>query len=60
MLAATDAARERAVWSPLASIPAVRRGRIHFLRGNYLVVPGPRVVLAADAFARTLHPEAFE
>jgi iron complex transport system substrate-binding protein len=47
---------ERHVWAPLASIPAVRNGRIHFLSGDYLVVPGPRVADATDAFARVLHP----
>jgi iron complex transport system substrate-binding protein len=59
MIAGTDAARERAVWSALASIPAVRNGRIHFLNGDYLGVPGPRVDLTTDAFARAVHPEAF-
>jgi iron complex transport system substrate-binding protein len=55
-----DAAQERAVWSPLASLPAVKTGRIHFLYGDYLVVPGPRVGLATETFARTLHPDAFQ
>ena len=59
LLAVADEPRERSLWAALASIPAVRNGRIHFLNGDYLVVPGPRVGLAADAFARTLHPEAF-
>jgi iron complex transport system substrate-binding protein len=59
-LTGAEALRERAVWAPLGSIPAVRNGRIHFLYGGYLVVPGPRVVLAAEAFARVLHPEAFK
>lgn len=51
---------ERRAWAPLASIPAVRNGRIHFLTGDYFMVPGPRVAMAAEAFARTLHPEAFK
>lgn len=50
---------ERRAWAPLASIPAVRNNRIHFLTADYLVVPGPRVGLAAEAIARALHPEAF-
>jgi iron complex transport system substrate-binding protein len=54
-----EAVRERAAWSALASIPAVRNGRIHFLNGDYLTVPGPRVGLATEAFARAIHPEAF-
>lgn len=60
MLAAADVARERTLWSTLASIPAVRSGRLHFLDGSYLVVPGPRMGLAAESLARMLHPEAFE
>jgi len=58
--ATTDAAGERRAWSPLASIPAVRNSRIHFLSGAQLVVPGPRVGLAAEQLARVLHPEAFK
>lgn len=54
-----DAASERRVWLPLASLPAVRNGRIYFLTGNHLVVPGPRLAEGAEAFARALHPDAF-
>ena len=60
MMATADIQRERSLWATLASIPAVRRGRIHFLDGSYLVVPGPRMGLAAEALARALHLEAFE
>jgi iron complex transport system substrate-binding protein len=49
----------RRVWGTLTSIPAVRQGRINILSGQYLVVPGPRLVQAAETFARTLHPEVF-
>jgi len=56
---ATDASGERSAWSPLASIPAVRNRRLHFLSGAQYVVPGPRVGLAAEQLARALHPEAF-
>jgi iron complex transport system substrate-binding protein len=59
-LTAAQAAAERRTWAPLASVPAVKNGRIHFLAADYLVVPGPRITLAADAFARALHPEAFK
>jgi len=53
-------AAERRTWAPLASIPAVRNGRIYFLAADYLMAPGPRVALAAEALARALHPEAFK
>jgi iron complex transport system substrate-binding protein len=52
--------QELSAWSNVASIPAVRSSRIHFLFGDYLVVPGPRVGQGTEAFARALHPEAFK
>ena len=51
--------KERAVWNSLSSIPAVRSGRVHLLYGDHLVVPGPRIGLAAEEIARAIHPEAF-
>ena len=51
--------KERAVWKLLASVPAVRNGRVHLLYGGYLVAAGPRLARAADALARVLHPEVF-
>jgi iron complex transport system substrate-binding protein len=59
LIADREVEGERQVWTALTSIPAVRDGRIHFLSGQYLVVPGPRVAAAAEALARTLHPAAF-
>jgi iron complex transport system substrate-binding protein len=53
-----DAARSRKTWAAL-SIPAVKSGRIYFLSGDYLVIPGPRLPRSAEAFARVIHPEAF-
>ena len=50
---------ERRAWNALASLPAVKNGRVHLLVGGEFVVPGPRIALAADRIARTLHPEAF-
>ena len=52
--------KERAVWKLLASVPAVRNGRVHLLYGGYLVAAGPRLARAADALARVLHPEVFK
>jgi iron complex transport system substrate-binding protein len=50
--------RERDAWRLLPGVPAVRSGRVHLLYGGEFVVPGPRVVFTARAFARALHPEA--
>jgi iron complex transport system substrate-binding protein len=51
---------DRDPWSVLSSVPAVRNQRVHRLTGTYLVVPGPRLGMAVEAFARALHPEAFK
>jgi iron complex transport system substrate-binding protein len=53
-------AAERNVWSALASLPAVRGGRIYLLTGSQLVVPGPRVAQGTEMLARALHPDAFK
>lgn len=52
-------ARERRVWSALPGLPAVQSNRVHILAGQHLVVPGPRLAEATEAFARVLHPDAF-
>lgn len=57
-LAGMDA--ERLVWNTLPSLPAVSNKRVYLLAGDEFVVPGPRIVLAAERFARTLHPDAWE
>lgn len=46
-------------WSRLASVPAVKHGRVHVVSGDGLVVPGPRVAGAVERLARALHPGAF-
>lgn len=51
---------ETRVWDALPSVPAVRNRRVHLLAGDEFVVPGPRIVIAAERFARVLHPEAFK
>jgi iron complex transport system substrate-binding protein len=60
LLAAADVAQAKRVWGALASVPAVKQGRIEILTGEHLVVPGPRVVQGTEAFARALHPDAFK
>jgi iron complex transport system substrate-binding protein len=53
---AADLAATLAPWRALASVPAVKSGRIHVLAGDEFVVPGPRIVRAAERLAATLHP----
>src|SRR3954470_14634828 len=54
-----DRQAELNVWKTLASVPAVRNGRVHFLFDDRIVIPGPRVVEGTEVMARALHPEAF-
>jgi iron complex transport system substrate-binding protein len=59
-LIASDAtAEDRKAWGALGSIPAIRSGRIYFLSGDHMLVPGPRVAQGVESFARVLHPQAF-
>lgn len=46
---ADDPARARDDWRPLASVPAVARGRVHVLGDPLFVTPGPRL---DEAFTR--------
>lgn len=39
-------------------LPAVREGRVYAVAEDHFVVPGPRVVEAARALLRMIHPEA--
>jgi iron complex transport system substrate-binding protein len=59
-IAAEARQREIAVWQSLASVPAVRSGRVYLLADQSTVVPGPRVAQAIELIARTLHPEAWK
>jgi iron complex transport system substrate-binding protein len=47
----------RRAWDELASVPAVRAGRVHILEAKYLTIPGPRVGRAARLLAETIHPD---
>ena len=49
---------ERRVWNALASVPAVKNNRVYLLTGDQFVVPGPRIVIAAQSFAEALHASA--
>jgi iron complex transport system substrate-binding protein len=60
MFKTSDVSAEKAVWSTLSSMPAVRNRRVHVLIGQYLVVPGPRFAQATETLARTIHPDAFK
>jgi iron complex transport system substrate-binding protein len=45
-------------WQAMASLPAVRSGRVYVLTDDSLLIPGPRVPAVARRLAEVLHPEA--
>lgn len=47
---------ELAAWARLASVPAVRNQRVHFIAGQAVTVPGPRVAESVERMAKALHP----
>jgi len=47
---------ELASWSRLASVPALRNKRVHFISGHAVTVPGPRVAESVERMAKALHP----
>jgi iron complex transport system substrate-binding protein len=49
-------AQERDVWKTLASVPAIRNGRLHILADQRVLVPGPRVVDGVALMFAALHP----
>ena len=48
-------AQELASWKALASVPAVRNGRVHLIADLRTVVPGPRVAEGVAVIAGVLH-----
>jgi iron complex transport system substrate-binding protein len=48
-------ARERDVWKTLASVPAIRNGRLYILMDQRVLVPGPRVVEGVGLMFEALH-----
>jgi iron complex transport system substrate-binding protein len=47
-----------ALWQQLPRVEAVKQKRVFAVAADIYVVPGPRVVDAAQAFLQMLHPEA--
>jgi iron complex transport system substrate-binding protein len=45
----------RREWIALEGVRAARAGRVHVFTGDFLTVPGPRLVRFAETLARTLH-----
>ena len=46
------------LWQQIPSLPAVKEGRVYPVAEDIFVVPGPRVVEAAESLFRMIHPEA--
>jgi len=44
-------------WQSVGQIDAVRNGRVCVLSGDYVSIPGPRIILLLEDMARAIHPE---
>jgi iron complex transport system substrate-binding protein len=55
----TTAPSDLKAWDALPAVPAVKNRKVFMLQGEEFVVPGPRVAVATERLARTLHPELF-
>ncbi|MDD5309560.1 MAG: cobalamin-binding protein [Deltaproteobacteria bacterium] len=44
-------------WAAAGRTQAVRNGRVHVFEEDYATIPGPRVALLVEQFARLIHPE---
>lgn len=44
-------------WQQMPSLPAVASGRVHLVTEDYMVMPGPRMLLAARTFFDLIHSE---
>ena len=49
----------REKWEQLASLPAIRHGRLYSVSGDLLHRYGPRMIDGLQELARAIHPEAF-
>ena len=50
-----QAARVRALWEDFSTITAARTGRIFALDSDVFIIPGPRIVEAAEKLADLFH-----
>jgi iron complex transport system substrate-binding protein len=53
---ASTRGRNLNAWNALGSVPAVRMHRIHQIRGDEMMNPGPRVAQAVRRISEALHP----
>ena len=44
-------------WQSLKHINAVKNNRIYIVEESYATIPGPRIILLLEKFARLIHPE---
>ena len=49
----------REKWERLASLPAIRNGRLYSVSGDLMHRYGPRMIDGLTQLARAIHPEAF-
>ncbi len=52
-----DLQQIRQRWQSLKHINAVKNNRIYIIEESYATIPGPRIVLLLEQFARIIHPD---
>lgn len=52
-----DLQQVRQRWQSLKHIDAVKNNRIYIIEESYATIPGPRIILLLEQFARIIHPE---
>lgn len=57
-LGAAAEQKELAAWRPLASVPAVRNGRVHLVIDLRTIIPGPRVAEGVEVLERVLQQDS--
>ncbi len=58
-MTAEEIAREKALWSPLKTVAAVKNHRVCVLHGDYIMIPGPRMAKIAEEFSKCLREGNF-
>jgi len=56
-LSLEDQANEIALWKTLSFIDAVKSNRVFVLHGEYLFIPGPRMIMIVRELFAHLHPD---
>ncbi len=52
-----DLAHVKQQWMDISLINAVKAQKVHIIEADFATIPGPRIILLLELFARLIHPE---